>query len=295
MVTTQNTLWPLSLCRLATLALVLCFTMCRALNLTSNNDNGQFVCHLFKRVSSYQLMEEHAIEVVENYECFQGDFSYDISLPQDFINSHPNLDHGGTSILISGGRIKDSTVTFLPNATITVLPNEQRLLTRKKTKGNVTLLVVRAKEWGIPELRPNAKIREMVFGNVAGTLARQMYECSFGKFNIEKAQGPGIVDGLLEVNLPFDLHGRWNREVERDHLIPLLAPYGGESAFDHVAYCIPYGTYSGRNRSGSVNWLAYAIVNQARSVFNHFWCGLLTGTSTLHTFVHGILVFYVLY
>lgn len=231
-------------------------------------------------------MEEQGFEVTESYDCRLGDddMTFDLPLSKEFIDSHPDLDLGLTSVLIPGGCIKGSTVTYSPNANITVLPPEQRRLDERRKEGTISLLVVRATEKGYPELRSNDKIREMIFDNVAGSLARQMSDCSFGKFNIEKAKGPGINDGLLEVDLDIDVAGMWNRDIETDYLVPLLAPYGGEDAFDHVYYCIPYGSYAGRNRTGSRTWLAYALVNHGRSVYNHFWCGLLTGTSSQHLY-----------
>jgi hypothetical protein len=125
----------------------------------------------------------------------------------------------------------------------------------------------------------------MIFDNVAGTFSRQMSECSFGKFNVLKAQGPGIQDGVLEVNLDFDVADISNRVIETRHLVPSLAPFGGEDAFDHVMYCIPYGTRTG-GEDGNRNWLAYALVNHPRSVMNHFWCGLLS--AAMHEVGHNL-------
>lgn len=232
-------------------------------------------CHVFKRVATFQ--HNTTLQVEENFECLQGDIAFDLSLPQYFIDSHPQLDQGLTTISITDACVKDMQVTIPLNATITVVPNKRRHLDRKATIGNVTLLVVRATERGYPELRSNNVVRDMIFGNVAGSLTRQMSECSFGKFNILKARGPGINDGVLEVDLDIDVNGMYNREVE-NRLVALLSRYGGETAFDHVAYCLPYGTYNQRDGLGTKDWLAYAIVNHARSVYNHFWCGLLTGT-----------------
>lgn len=267
---------------------VLCFvTTCHGQNRISAQRCGdkELVCHVIKKTTTYQLMNQQRLEVEESYVCqpvnIQDDMTYDLALSKDFVDANPDLYRGLTYIKIPGGCIQDSEVVYPPNATIALLP-EPRRLRRRATKGTVTVLVVRATEKGYPELRSNDKIREMIFGNVTGSFARQMYDCSFGKYIVQKAQGPGINDGMLEVDLDIDVSDVQNRIVEINHLVPLLAPYGGEAAFDHVMYCIPYGTASGESRQ----WLAYALLNHPRSVFNHFWCGLLT--ATMHEAGHNL-------
>lgn len=276
---------------IAFLLMALCVTVSHAQNLSSPQDCGDedLVCLVLKRTETYQRVDKQSFEVLDNYECHplngEDDVTYDLPLPQDFIDSHPSLDQGLTHISIPGGCINGLTVTYPPDAVITTLPARRSLLPRAK-EGNITVLVVRATEKGYPELRPNGKIREMLFDNITGSFKNQMNACSFGKFNVLKAQGPGINDGILEVNLSIDVSDMSNREVESKYLVPLLAPYGGENAFDHVMYCIPYGTRTGRNGTGYRNWVAYALVNHARSVYNHFWCGLLT--AAMHEAGHNL-------
>jgi hypothetical protein len=278
--------------------LLFAFLPCDAQNLTAlrgyNTDKkDDLVCLVFTRMTTYQLMDdEQRMEEVKTFECLplthNDDMTYSLVLPKEFVDLHPNLvNSGSTSVRIKGGFINstDMTVTYPPNTKITLLPQKRINSGRKTKEGNFTVLVVRATEKGYPELRTNDQVREMIFDNVVGSFSRQMNECSFGKFNVQKAQGPGIQNGVLEVDLDFDVADLSNRIVEIQYLVPYLAPFGGEDAFDHVMYCIPYGTRNG-GVDGNRNWLAYALVNHPRSVYNHFWCGL--SSATIHEVGHAL-------
>ena len=278
------------------LLLVSSFSTCNAQNLTAlrgySDEKDDLVCLVFTRMTTYQLMDdERRMEEEETFECLplthNDDMTYSLVLPKEFVDLHPNLVSGSTSVRIKRGFINstDMTVTYPPDTKITLLPQKRVNSGRKTKEGNFTVLVVRATEKGYPELRSNDEVRAMIFDNVVGSFSRQMNECSFGKFNVQKAQGPGIHDGVLEVDLDFDVADLTNRIVEIQHMVPYLAPYGGEAAFDHVMYCIPYGTRNG-GEDGNRNWLAYALVNHPRSVFNHFWCGLFS--ATMHEGGHNL-------
>ena len=75
-----------------------------------------------------------------------------------------------------------------------------------------------------------------------------------------------------------------HRDLER-MLVPKLDPLGGEAAFDHVMYCLPYGTRD-RANTGNKNWVAYALLNHGRSVYNEQWCGNLS--SCMHETGHNL-------
>ena len=181
--------------------------------------------------------QHQTFDDLDAYECHTSDgIAYDLNLPQHFIDSHPHLDLGTTEIAIPTAYLDDTTVTFPPNATIEVLP-EQRRLQKAKT-GDLTVLVVRVSKLGKSLYPPMYRVRDLVFGERAGTFASQVDDCSFGKFKIHEAQGPGIVDGILDIDLDFDSDDMRHRDLER-MLVPKLDPYGGEAAFDHVMYCLP--------------------------------------------------------
>ena len=76
-----------------------------------------------------------------------------------------------------------------------------------------------------------------------------------------------------------------NRDVEQ-HVVSLLAPIGGEAAYDHVIYCLSPGTTTGADGTGNKNWVAYAVLNDRRSIYNDRRCGLLS--PTMHEIGHNL-------
>lgn len=284
--TTMNTQTRTShFSRLAQVLLALCFTACHAHNLTFHQgcDGQDLVCRVIKSTATYETSGEQSADTMEAYECLQGDLSYDLSLPQSFIDANHDLDQGFTHISIPGGCINGTTVTYPSNATISVLPEQHRHLEKKK-EGNLTVLFVRVTQQRDTPHPANFKVLETLWSNRPGSFVEQMNECSFGKLNFQKAEGPGIRNGMYEIDLDYSIEDMRHRDVER-RIIPKLDVIGGESAFDHVIYCLPGGTRD-RANTGNKNWVAYALLNHGRSVYNEAHCGSLT--TTLHEVGHNL-------
>ena len=84
--------------------------------------------------------------------------SYDLVLPPAFTDSHPDLELGLTYVSIPGGCINGTEVTFPPNATITALP-EQRRLVENPTEGRKIVLLVKVTSKGISSQRYPASVQ----------------------------------------------------------------------------------------------------------------------------------------
>lgn len=253
--------------------------------LVSACGDSDLTCQVFLRATTFELPDHTGFEMKKTYDCLPVDsrdhVTYDLPLPQEFIDSHPDLYHGETYVSIPGGCLSGTTVIYPTNSAITIIHNSQRKLRPPITTGNVTVLVVNAHEIGRAPPLASTEFRRAIFDRASKSLASQMTACSFGKLNIEMAQCRNCVDGVLEVDLGYTVAGRQSRDVEKD-LVRRLGAYGGETAFDHVMYCIPTGTLSGK----SGFWTAFALGTNIRSVYNGQVCGLLSAHA--HEFGHNL-------
>jgi hypothetical protein len=229
-------------------------------------NNDALLCRIVRRDMAYKAVNQStSFHHDESYDCFQGDVSYDLPLPQAFIDSHPDLDEGLTHISIPGGSIVNgTTVTYPSNTMFTVLPQQEQRRRLSSTEGNRTVLIVRVTDFGRNFQPGDWTLRERIFDDRPGTLFHQMRSCSRGKLNLQMAQGPGINIGIHKVRLGFDTEGMLNRDVERA-AVQQLDAIGGESAYDHVLYVLPPGI---KDRKGKTDWVGYALLNTPRSVYN---------------------------
>jgi len=280
--------------RLPTMAVLLALASlaaCRAQNATFHQgcDGQDVLCRIVKHIATHEVSDaRQPFESSHFYECVQGSRSYRITLPQSFIDDHPTLDQApNTYVSIPHGCINGSTVTYPSNTTISVLPMDQRRHLAPDdsfmpTEGNVTMLFVSVRERNAGFDPPHQDTIEHLFSDRPGSVVRQMYDCSFGKYNIRPAEGSGIVNGYLKVNVPHSIQGWSVFDVMNDRVLPVLEAYGGEAAYDHVVFCIPQGTlFYGRE-----DWTAYAWVNAGRSVYNGQRCGSMT--ITMHELGHNL-------
>lgn len=231
------------------------------------------------------MAEGPEMQMKKNYQCLPAntdeDQTYDLPFSRAFIDSHPDLSLGLTYVAIPGGCINGTSVTYPENATITVLEKRRRLDLPQAREGNITILVVRARELNRnPSMSLNA-LSDKIFHRANLSLASQMSACSVGKLNIQMAQGPGIVNGVLDVQLNYRVSGIATSVVEQQ-LIQEVNRYGGENAFNHVMYCFPKGTLFGT----SAQWAAYALIDHPRSAYNEDWCGYLSPHA--HEFGHNL-------
>ena len=228
------------------------------------------------------------MDIAKSYECLPDDATddttYMLTLPPTFIEKHYDLDLGSTFVSIPGGRLNDTVVSYPESSEIAVYEGERRLRADKTKQGNVTLLVVNAIDPTRIPSHTTERLRDLVFDPNIVSLVSQYRECSFGKLNIEMAQGPGIVDGVLEVQLDFSVNGLSTNTL-LNQLVGMLSPFGGEGAFDHVMYMLPFGTSDGA-AAGSKYWVAAAILNHPRSWYNEPWSGVLT--AHMHEFGHNL-------
>jgi Gametolysin peptidase M11 len=253
-------------------------------SLQACGDNN-LVCLVYRRATSFELPDGQGLAIKKTYQCLPAssneDQTYDLPLSQAFINSHPELQLGLTHISIPRGCLNGTSVTYPENATVTILKERRRLSNPQTRVGNITILVVRGLELNRVPFQSTSVLSSKIFDRASVSLASQIRDCSAGKLNIGMAQGPGIVDGILDVQLGYRVKNISTSVVE-EQLIQAVSPYGGERAFDHVMYCIPFGTLSGTTNQ----WVAHALTYHPRSVYNDNWCGFLS--PHVHEFGHNL-------
>jgi hypothetical protein len=225
---------------------------------------------------------------LENHEM-----TYSLDLPQAFVDEHPHVGNGHVSIV--GARPvwepddpeNVPPFIFIPaNATISmVYPSDggRRHLEsaqHSKTHGNKTVLILRVSSPdGTVELTKE-QLSERTFGigeNVAArTVTSQYSDCSYGKLNLVPAQGNGVVDGVLEMNLASNVV-----DVDPEFLEPIVAQQAEnalgiqslDETYDHIMFVFPWGT---RRRGCCQKWYGFAYIGGQRSFYNNDNAGFLS-------------------
>lgn len=153
-----------------------------------------------------------------------------------------------------------------------------------KTQGTSKVLFVRVTTTDASMDIDAATISERVFGSGAGTVASSFGGCSFGNLNMVKATGNGIQNGVVDLFINRKIQGSPIFSLENIITNELNAVVGDVSGFDHVAFCVPNGSY--KFEPSDTEWLAYGYVGWNRSVYNGAQCGYLS--KIVHEFGHNL-------
>lgn len=219
---------------------------------------------------------------------------YSLDLPQDFVRKHPHVGNNGL-VSISGARpvfdrasMKPPFISIPANATISmVYPSDadsqhRHLQSRpSKTHGNKTILVLLVTSPDGQVELSKEQLSERIFAigdNVPRrTVTGQYSDCSYGQLKFLPAQGNGVVNGVAEITIAFNV-----TEVDPSFLEVVVAEQAEadlgiasgtlDDNFDHIMFVLPRGS----RRMYSIKWIAYAYIGRKRSIFNNINAGYLT-------------------
>lgn len=209
---------------------------------------------------------------------------YSLPQPQPLVKLLNNNDDAGTSL----PRVVADDTSAVVEFSRAPFREEAPWFRRRrlaKTQGNSKVLFVRVTTNDASLDIDAATISERVFGSGAGTVASSLGGCSFGKLNIVKATGNGIQNGVVDLFINKNIQGASIFALENTMANELAAVVGDVSGFDHVAYCVPNGSYK-FEPSDSAEWLAYGYVGWHRTVYNGAQCGYLS--KIVHEFGHNL-------
>ena len=203
--------------------------------------------------------------------------SYTLNLPISFINANKGrLDTGISNICILGGSAvrnelsKPDFVVIPSRASITFVEDSARHVRRLALTGTRTTLIVRVSSPTESVVVSAANLANAAFG-IGGqqlSFAAQYNSCSAGKLNFVPASGFTLItNGVMELLLNSTFVGENISDLENPMTIAVktvLNVLDLNSAFSHVIFCVPSGTFS----SGQNDWVAYAYTPGEFSYYN---------------------------
>lgn len=224
--------------------------------------------------SSYQCLTDEAQEGDK-----ESEMSYSLALPNYFVKANKYILDTGTSTIciVNGAAIRTEfgepdIVVFPKGTSIRFVGDRSRRRRSLAQIGTRSVLVVRVST--LTEFVPSDAIvlANTTFG-IGGqqySMASQYNSCSVGKLQFVPAQGVDVVNGVLELQLSQSVVGVSVRSLENDFVTRTKALLGISDltvSFNHVLFCVPYGTLSGSN--GTKSWLAYAYLSGYFSFYNN--------------------------
>jgi len=243
-------------------------------------------------------MEQYKCLVDGAWNGYNGgidDFSYDITLPENFLTYNDQaIRDGSFYIAIPGGQIMDDGVTApyvtVPDpSTITIVPGLRRdRQLQYGTRINPVLVVrVSTNRGNYCDPSRNA-LAGSIFGigseAITHSMKKQYEDCSNGQQSFRPVYGNGVVNGVVDVTIDKDIVGQ-NIFSLTNAMNKAAMDAVGTSLNEsprHVMYCVPSGTIF----EGSPNWVAFAYINGVSSYFNNKWCDFLS--SQVHEIGHNL-------
>lgn len=212
----------------------------------------------------------------------QGEMTYALDLPPSFMAQNPYLHMGETYIEIPYGIASradlgiDSIVTYPSDSSILTMDVPYRQLGGAifptSVTGNRTVLVLRVTALDSRVTVSQQSISSATFGLGVSpeklNLRSQFYACSFGKLDMKPAEGPDIFDGVGDIFVDQNVSGISTFALDNVLVTLTEAKFGKiKDNYHHVVFCMPPGLLLQGN-----GYVAYALVNHWRSVFNNEWC-----------------------
>ena len=155
--------------------------------------------------------------------------------------------------------------------------------------GTRTVLVVRVIAVDKNTTASESQLAESIFENTNDSLNLQSWykECSYNQLNFAPAIGDGINNGVTTVTVPSSSTDG-DSVMNNDIVSALNTDFNVTSPnqiADHIMFCLPPGTMKG---------IAYANVNNWRSVYSDNWCTYVSAQGKFETRAHifGSLVLY---
>lgn len=182
-------------------------------------------------------------------------------------------------MLVKGGSLPESVdePILVPDNAEILFDNKpfRRLRGRRlyqsgiKTIGVSSVLMVRILALDAEPMYTAEELGSRLFDDGA-TLRGTFLNCSFGGLTLDPGvrEGSDIVNGVGSVSVSLNAHESTRRQVVSAATVAINAKYGIAN-FDHIMFCLPYGT---RDGSLGQNWVATGIKNAYRTTFNDEWC-----------------------
>jgi len=172
------------------------------------------------------------------------------------------------------------------------LGSDDRRTLRPPTVGERTVLVVRVIALDTSTTVDEDTLSDRVFGTFGDrhNLKSQYEACShnqlsFVPFSGATLGGSNVSNGVAEVEISENLRGMYNVVASNKATEALKAKYGSIDQFDHVMYCLPYGTSS--SYWGLVeDWSALGYLDSWLSMYNDEWCTYLS--VQMHNIGHNL-------
>jgi len=252
----------------------------------ADHDQALF-CHLF--VASAAVIDE--AERVSKYQCmFDNDdnngIMHEIDLPVDFLKDHESLILGTPILKIPGGQMLDNGAVHVPDfstVTIHAKTSPRRRLAPRSGTPNVLAVYVTAP--GETPRDSASDMRGRIFQKGPqyedNTVITQYDKCSFGKQKIqETSNGSNIVDGVVEVSVPFSIGGSTPCNILGDckaRIEDATARRLGKTnldEYDFLMFCVPDGSMFGAG--GKTTWAAFGYTGSQSAWFQRGFCSVLT-------------------
>lgn len=232
------------------------------------------------------LPAEEQVEQEEEYKCLLNNsaMSYKLDLPSGFLDEHPHFESGRARVSITNASpvwdpssMMPPSISLSPDSTFTMLDDNddddhgRRLTTfAHRSHGNKTVLILRITAPD-HEVEVSGELLSHVTLNTTNwSVASQYTACSYGKFNLLPAEGPGVVNGVLELNVSFTV-----RHADPEYLEPLVAQQAEaalgladgslDDTYDFILFVFPFGT---RRNGCCERWYGFAPIGGQRSFYN---------------------------
>jgi len=194
--------------------------------------------------------------------------NYDIDARDEVTGA---FESGVTTLEAMDATIQDEKAIIRGNPTFKKKQLKKHESRRLATEGTKSVLVVRVKAADAETTSSEEVLAREIFGikdssgeSDSFNLVSGFSRCSNDKLKFEPTKDSRATNGVYTVTIPNTVSGEKHRII-REAATQKVADELGDlgSQFDHVMICLPPGTG---------NWIAYAYINNWRSVYNDEWC-----------------------
>jgi hypothetical protein len=247
------------------------------------DENNSLICRVVA-TDSMDTLDPHATDQEHSdFKCLLGDdphgIMYQLELKDSFTQEHPHLSDGNTIVSIEGGRAiwnasstQPAKIEYPQEAHIQVVSSKRRRLEafRDRAHGTKSVIIVRVSflDGNVTMNTTTMSSRVFGIGNDAPrrTVKSQFAECSFGKLNLVPAEGPGIVNGTVELKVPRNINGMHRDLLENLLMTEAQTQLGDiQDRYDHIMFAVPWGSKRG---GYSTKWHAYSVIGGQLTFYN---------------------------
>ena len=192
---------------------------------------------------------------------------------------------GATLFFISKATINDDKIIMRQNTMPEILGNSQIHTDYSPFVGNKTILAIKVDATDTETTSSASKISDKLFGtsgdkvNIKSQISGcSMNQLNFIPFNGTTPSGEVILNGVGNVDLPFDLKNKMNESYENKIFRAVKKKYGNlKGHVDHLLLVLP---------KNAANYVAYAVLNGWVSAYNDDI--VLYPTMVMHEISHNM-------